>query len=89
MPNRAGDHGVYRAVVAALIGVAFVVLIGAIVAVFYGKSLPAAVIAIAASAVTGLVGLLAPSPLSRGGATDTPAGSSSAHTPPAATPTKA
>jgi len=68
VPNKVGDHGAYQAVVAALIGVAFVVLVGATVAVFVGKSLPGALIAIGASAVTGLVGLLVPSPLSRGGA---------------------
>jgi len=71
MHNKVGDHGVYVAVVAALIGVAAVVLAGSIAAVFLNKTVPTAVIAIGASAISGLVGLLAPSPLSRGGATGT------------------
>jgi hypothetical protein len=65
--KRAGDHGVYQAIVAALVGIIAAVIVGAVIANLMSKTLQTELIAIAASAVSGLIGLLAPSPLSDAG----------------------
>jgi hypothetical protein len=70
LDQRAGESGVYQMVVVALIGIILIVIVGTLVAVLLGKTVPAAIIAIAGSAATGLVGILAPSPLSHGAGGD-------------------